>query len=156
MLFAPGLSGTEVVLTQRAANMRSHAGQVAFPGGKIDRTDTGPADAALREAEEEIGLDRCKVTPIGFLDAYLTGTGYRVVPLIARIDPDHALTLNPAEVTAAFEVPLTFLMEPANHMLKSRAFNGRNHAYYEMPFDGFRIWGVTAGIIRGLYERIYR
>lgn len=149
-------SGAKMLLTVRHDGLSAHAGQVAFPGGKIDPDDAGPAAAALREAEEEIGLTADKIETRGYMNAYLTGTGFRVVPVLARVAPDHELTLNPDEVSAAFEVPLEFLMQPDNHALKTRMRQGRLHYFYEMPFEGFYIWGITAGIIRGLYEQVYR
>ena len=134
----------------------SHAGQIAFPGGKIDPGDASPlAAAALREAQEEIGLEPRFIEPIGYLDLYLTFSGFRILPLVARVDPDYRLTINPAEVADAFEVPLAFLMEPDNHQRHSRDWKGIERHYYAMPFGERYIWGVTAGILRNLYERIY-
>ena len=104
-----------VLLTQRAAHLNDHAGQISFPGGKIDATDASPLDTALREAEEEIGLDREFVDPIGYLDLYATGFGFRILPTVARVRPGFKLRVNKAEVDDAFEVPLAFLMDPANH-----------------------------------------
>ena len=144
-----------MLLTLRTPHLTAPAGQIAFPGGKIDPTDASPIDAALREAEEEIGLDRSLVAPIGTLDPYLTGTGYRIVPVVAMVEPGHRLTLNPHEVDAAFEVPLRFLMTPDNHRHGSREIGGATRHFYEMPFGEHHIWGVTAGIIRGLYERVF-
>jgi 8-oxo-dGTP pyrophosphatase MutT (NUDIX family) len=144
-----------VLLTQRTPDMRSHSGQIAFPGGKIDPTDASPAAAALREAHEEIGLDDRFVEPIGYLDLYLTFSGFRILPLVARVDPDYRMTVNPAEVTEAFEVPLDFLMSPINHQRLKRDWKGIERQYYAMPFGERYIWGVTAGILRNLYERIY-
>lgn len=144
-----------VLLTMRTSHLAAHAGQIAFPGGKIDPTDPSPTAAALREAEEEIGLDRALVTPVGTLDPYLTGTGYRIVPVVAMVAPEHRLTLNPHEVVNAFEVPLAFLMSPGNHRRGSRELKGAVRSFYEMPFGEHYIWGVTAGIIRGLYERVF-
>ena len=144
-----------VLLTMRTPHLTTHAGQIAFPGGKIDPTDATPTEAALREAEEEIGLDRALVTTMGMLDPYLTGTGYRIVPVVAMVDPDHRLALNPHEVVNAFEVPLAFLMSPENHRRGSREFRGATRYFYEMPYGEHYIWGVTAGIIRGLYERVF-
>jgi 8-oxo-dGTP pyrophosphatase MutT (NUDIX family) len=144
-----------VLLTLRTADLTSHAGQIAFPGGKIDPNDETPRAAALREAQEEIGLDARLIDPIGYLDLYLTFSGFRILPLVARVDPDYRLTLNQAEVAEAFEVPLAFLMTPDNHLHKTRDWKGIMRNYYEMPYGERLIWGVTAGILRNLYERIY-
>jgi 8-oxo-dGTP pyrophosphatase MutT (NUDIX family) len=144
-----------VLLTQRTPDLSSHSGQIAFPGGKIDPEDESPLAAALREAEEEIGLDRSLIDPIGYLDLYLTFSGFRILPLLARVEPDYRLTLNPGEVADAFEVPLEFLMHPDNHQRHSREWRGIERHYYAMPFGDRYIWGVTAGILRNLYERIY-
>jgi len=144
-----------VLLTQRASHLADHPGQIAFPGGKIDAGDPSPLATALREAEEEIGLSAHFVTPIGFLDVYATSFGFRIVPVVARVAPGFSLDLNAAEVDEAFEVPLSFLMEPANHQRHSRDFSGITRTFYAMPFAERYIWGVTAGILHGLYERIF-
>jgi 8-oxo-dGTP pyrophosphatase MutT (NUDIX family) len=143
-----------VLLTQRAAHLNDHAGQISFPGGKIDATDATPLDAALREAEEEIGLSREFVEPIGYLDLYGTGFGFRILPTVARVRPGFRLRINKSEVEDAFEVPLAFLMDPANHQVHSKEFRGMERSYYAMPFAERYIWGATAGILRVLYERI--
>jgi len=143
-----------VLLTQRAAHLNDHAGQISFPGGKIDATDASPLDAALREAEEEIGLSREFVDPIGYLDLYATGFGFRILPTVARVKPGFKLRINEDEVDDAFEVPLAFLMNPANHQVHSKEFRGMERSYYAMPFEQRYIWGATAGILRVLYERI--
>lgn len=144
-----------VLLTLRTADLRSHSGQIAFPGGKIDPHDASPLDAALRETQEEIGLDRQFIDPIGYLHLYLTFSGFRVLPVVARVDPNYRLAINPAEVVEAFEVPLSFVMEPGNHQYLSRDWKGIERKYIAMPFGERYIWGVTAGILRNLYERIY-
>jgi 8-oxo-dGTP pyrophosphatase MutT (NUDIX family) len=144
-----------VLLTQRSAHLNDHAGQISFPGGKIDATDASPLDTALREAEEEIGLGREFVDPIGYLDLYGTSFGFRILPTVARVTPGFKLRVNHAEVDDAFEVPLSFLMDPANHQVHSREFRGVERSYYAMPFAEHYIWGATAGILRVLYERIY-
>ena len=143
-----------VLLTLRTAELASHAGQVAFPGGKIDPGDQSPAAAALREAEEETGLAPSLVEPIGYLDLYLTFSGFRILPTVARVMPDFTLVLNPREVTETFEVPLAFLMMPENHQRKTRDWNGIAREYYAIAFENRYIWGITAGILRNLYERV--
>lgn len=143
-----------VLLTQRSAHLNDHAGQISFPGGKIDATDASPLDTALREAEEEIGLSRQFVDPIGYLDLYGTSFGFRILPTVARVRPGFELRINRSEVDDAFEVPLAFLMDPANHQVHSREFRGMERSYYAMPFAERYIWGATAGILRVLYERI--
>jgi len=144
-----------VLLTLRTADLPNHSGQIAFPGGKIDATDASPLAAALREADEEIGLAPALIEPIGYLDLYLTFTGFRILPLVARVAPDYQLAINPSEVAEAFEVPLDFVMQPVNHQRHKRDWKGIERQYYAMPFGERYIWGVTAGILRNLYERIY-
>lgn len=142
-----------LLLTRRSAALSVHAGQIAFPGGRLDPGETA-LDAALREAQEEIGLNRAQATPIGYLDAYHSATGYRITPVVAVIDPAYVLTLNPAEVDEAFEAPLDFLLDPANHQLHAREWHGTVRYFYAMAQPDRLIWGVTAGIIRNLYERL--
>jgi 8-oxo-dGTP pyrophosphatase MutT (NUDIX family) len=144
-----------VLLTQRAQHLSNHAGQISFPGGKIDAGDDTPRTAALRETEEEIGLPRSQIEPLGYLDLYMTTLGYRIVPLVARLTPGFALTLNKTEVDDTFEVPLAFLMDPNNLKRHSRDWQGMTRHYYAIPFGERYIWGVTAGILRNLHERIY-
>ncbi|MDQ0394701.1 CoA pyrophosphatase [Labrys monachus] len=147
--------GPTVLFTQRSSALRNHSGQISFPGGRIDPADTGPLDAALREAEEEIGLARHLVQPIGYLDLYLSNSGYRIAPVVALADASMKLHLNPAEVSGIFECPLSFLMDQANHVAESREWRGAMRRYYAMPWQGYYIWGVTAGIVRVLYETVY-
>jgi 8-oxo-dGTP pyrophosphatase MutT (NUDIX family) len=144
-----------VLLTQRSAHLNDHAGQISFPGGKIDATDASPLDAALREACEEIGLGREFIDPIGYLDLYGTAFGFRILPTVARVRPGFTMRISEAEVDDAFEVPLAFLMNPANHQMHSKEFRGIERWYYAMPYEERYIWGATAGILRVLYERIY-
>ncbi len=144
-----------VLLTKRTEALHSHSGQIAFPGGRIDATDLSPEDAALRETEEEIGLDRGFIEVIGRLPDYATGSGYRVAPVLGVVRPGFLLTLNVDEVSDAFEVPLSFLMDAANHQRDSGIWQNRKRFFYRMPYDNWMIWGVTAGIIRTLYERHY-
>jgi 8-oxo-dGTP pyrophosphatase MutT (NUDIX family) len=144
-----------VLLTQRSAHLNDHAGQISFPGGKIDATDASPLDTALREAEEEIGLSREFIDPIGYLDLYGTSFGFRILPAVARIKPGFKLRINHSEVDDVFEVPLAFLMNPVNHQTHSKEFRGIERSYYAMPYEERYIWGATAGILRVLYERIY-
>lgn len=148
-------AGLQVVLTTRAAHLRKHAGQISFPGGGIDPDDPGPAEAALREAWEEIGLEPGQVDILGALPRYRTTSGFRIHPVVGRVDPGFTPRLNDAEVADIFEVPLRFLMDPANHRRDSRFWRGHMRHFYVMPFAERHIWGVTAGILRGLYERLY-
>jgi 8-oxo-dGTP pyrophosphatase MutT (NUDIX family) len=148
-------AGATLLLTKRNEHLSQHAGQIAFPGGKIDALDASPSAAALREAREEIGLEATSIRPLGYLDAYLSSTGYRIVPVVAAIEPGQVLRLNPGEVDEAFEVPLSVLMTPAHHERHSREWRGRTRHFYAISYEERYIWGVTAGIIRNLYERLY-
>lgn len=145
-----------VLLTLRSAHLPNHAGQIAFPGGKVDKTDADPVATALREAEEEVGLSRELVSPLGYLDTYLTRSAFRIAPVVALIRPDFGLTLNPGEVDEAFEVPLDFLMTPANHQRHTRVADGLTRIVHAMAYEQRFIWGATAGILRNMYERMYR
>jgi 8-oxo-dGTP pyrophosphatase MutT (NUDIX family) len=144
-----------LLLTERNRALRSHAGEIAFPGGRIDPDDSGAPAAALREAEEEIGLEPAFVEVLGVGPDYLSGSGYRIAPVFALVRPDFELRLNPDEVADAFEVPLSFLMDPRNHREGNRMWKGAVRRFFEMPYRGRHIWGVTAGILRILYERLY-
>jgi 8-oxo-dGTP pyrophosphatase MutT (NUDIX family) len=143
-----------VILTQRPDWLRSHAGQVAFPGGKIDADDANEIAAALREAEEEIALPPARVNVLGTADVYYTGSGYRITPVIGVIPADLVLTPNPQEVDSLFEVPLAFLLDPANLVKLTGIWQGAPRDYYEMNWQSRRIWGVTAGIIANLIRRL--
>lgn len=144
-----------IVLTRRAETLSSHKGQIAFPGGRVDADDPSPLATALRETEEEIGLSPRHVEPLGYLDAYQTGTGYRVIPVVGLVRPPFELTPNPAEVDAIFEVPLAFLMTPANHRRHSREIAGRVRHFAAMPYGEHYIWGATAGILLNLHARLF-
>jgi 8-oxo-dGTP pyrophosphatase MutT (NUDIX family) len=144
-----------VMLTLRTAQLQAHGGQVAFPGGKMDAMDADEIAAALREAEEETGLPPALVEPLGFLDGYLTGTNYRIVPVVAMVKPGFAIRPAVSEVEAVFEVPLRFLMSPENHLIHSRQWQGRTRRFYAMPFGERYIWGATAGMLKSLYDRLY-
>lgn len=143
-----------VILTQRPQWLRAHAGQVAFPGGKIDPTDVDVIDAALREAEEEIGLNRRDVMIAGPTHPYRSGSGYHITPVLGVIPPDLAFDPNPDEVEAWFEVPLDILFNPDNYERHQVDWNGKARRYYEMHWQGRRIWGVTADIIINLARRL--
>ncbi|WJH40418.1 CoA pyrophosphatase [Aliirhizobium terrae] len=145
----------KVILTQRTATLRKHSGQIAFPGGAVDPEDGSPERAAMREAEEEIGLDPRFVEPLARLPQYYAMTGFRITPVLAVVNRGFDLKLNPTEVDDAFEVPLSFLMNEANHQRGTRQFNGTERHFYLMPYENRNIWGITAGILRTLYERLY-
>jgi 8-oxo-dGTP pyrophosphatase MutT (NUDIX family) len=143
-----------VILTQRPTWLRSHAGQVAFPGGKVDDTDENSIFAALREAEEELNIPPARVEVIGVADTYYSGSGYSIAPVVGIIPPDLELRPNPQEVEDWFEVPLAFLLDPANSIKKEASWNGQQRSYYDMQWGERRIWGVTAGIIANLVRRL--
>ena len=143
-----------VILTQRPTWLRSHAGQVAFPGGKVDDTDENSIFAALREAEEELNIPPTRVEVIGVADTYYSGSGYSIAPVVGIIPPDLELQPNPQEVEDWFEVPLAFLLDPANSIKKEANWNGQQRSYYDMQWGERRIWGVTAGIIANLVRRL--
>ncbi|GHF23767.1 coenzyme A pyrophosphatase [Kordiimonas sediminis] len=141
-----------ILLTKRTEHLRKHAGQVSFPGGAADETDRDPVHTALREAEEEIGLDPSIVDIRGNLDQYRTGTGFVITPIVSIVQPDFTLTLEPNEVEAAFEVPLDFILDRTNHQLQTMFWRGRDRTYYTMPYGGFNIWGATAAMLVNLCD----
>jgi len=144
--------GLSIQLTQRTAHLKSHAGQIAFPGGRIDDADADEVAAALREAEEEIGLDRTYVEPVGRLDRYVTRTGFTVTPVVALVELGFTLTLNPNEVDDAFEVPLDFILDRKNRQTESYDFQGVTRYFYVFRYDQRNIWGATAGMLVNLAE----
>ena len=146
--------GFFILLTTRTSELKQHAGQVAFPGGRREPGDADMIACALRETEEEIGVPRHAVEVLGQLDPYLTITGYEVTPIVGAITAPLALRPDPAEVADIFEVPLAFLMDPANHRREERMFKGQKRAYYAMPYGKHYIWGATAGMILNLFEII--
>lgn len=151
----PRKSGPTALLTLRPDTMATHAGQVAFPGGKIDPVDVDEVAAALREAEEEVGVRPSDVDVLGRGAPYVTGTRFRITPVVGLLPSDFEPTPDPTEVADVFETPLDFLMNIANHQVGRAVYRGQERQFYEMPHGGFRIWGVTAGIIRKLYHTVY-
>lgn len=149
-------AGHTVLLTQRTAHLRDHAGQIAFPGGRVEAEDASPLHTALRETEEEIGLPRRQIDILGYLPEYRTGTGFRVTPVVALVRPPFELVLDPYEVADAFEVPLSFLLDQANHQRHSLHYRGALRHFFAMPYGDYFIWGATAGMIRALSERLAR
>lgn len=144
-----------LLLTERTAQLSAHAGQIAFPGGKIEATDAGPLEAALRETHEEIGLTAAYIDALGFLPPYSTATGFHITPAVALVRPGFTLTPDHAEVADVFEVPLAFLMDVNNHRIHSRIWRGRERHFYAMPYEHRYIWGATAGMIRSLQRRLF-
>ena len=143
-----------VILTKRQDSLRRHSGQIAFPGGKIDG-DEGAELAAIRETEEEIGLGRHFIDVIGPMPQIPVMSGFRITPVLATVRPGFLLKPNPDEVEHVFKVPLSFLMDRLNHEQGEWERDGEIRRFYVMPFEGWRIWGITAGIIRSVYERLY-
>ncbi len=143
-----------MLLTQRTAHLRDHAGQISFPGGRVEESDLSPLDTALRETEEEIGLARCHVEALGYLPEYRTGTGFRVTPVVALVTPPFEVKADPFEVAEVFEVPLGFLLNPENHQRHTLHYRGALRSYFAMPYNDYFIWGATAGMIRSLSQRL--
>ncbi|MDB5812323.1 MAG: hypothetical protein JWN94_4445 [Betaproteobacteria bacterium] len=150
----PREDDVHVLLTQRTAHLNSHPGQISFPGGRVEGGDQDRIETALREAEEEIGLTRAQVMVLGSLPDYDIPSGFRISPVIGWVEPPFTLTLDPYEVESAFEVPLSFLLDAANHEYRRYAFNGRERAYLAMPYKGRYIWGATAGMLQRLSQQL--
>ncbi|MGH8495234.1 MAG: NUDIX hydrolase [Gammaproteobacteria bacterium] len=146
--------GLRVILTERAAGLTRHPGQIAFPGGRVEAEDAGPLDTALRESEEEIGLPRSLVEPVGYLGIYPTVTGYAVLPVVALIRGSFEWRPDPREVTAVFDAPLDHLLDPAHHRKSTRRIGGVDVPVYEILFEQRRIWGATAAILVDFSRRI--
>ncbi|MES2354117.1 MAG: CoA pyrophosphatase [Pseudomonadota bacterium] len=143
--------GLTVLFTQRTSHLTDHAGQISFPGGRAEPEDATMEETALRETEEEIGLPRSYVTLLGHLPEYITRTGFRVTPVVGWAEPGFSLTLDSFEVDEVFEVPLAFLLNPANHQYKSMMWEGQERYFYAMPYQSRNIWGATASMLRSLY-----
>ena len=146
--------GLTAMFTRRTGHLLHHAGQISFPGGHMDPGDKTPEETALRETEEETGLDRRHVDIIGRLSQYVTRTGFSITPVVALVEPPFELNPDPNEVEEVFEVPLAFLLDPGNHQRHSREFEGRSREFYAMPYEGYFIWGATAGMLMDLYEAL--
>ncbi|MEQ8344320.1 MAG: CoA pyrophosphatase [Sneathiellaceae bacterium] len=144
----------QVLLTHRAKTLARHAGQIAFPGGRVDPEDIDLVACALRETEEEIGLPRDRIEVLGALDPYLTATGYVVAPIVGLVAPGFDLRLDQREVASSFEVPLDFLLDEGNHRQDSGHFQGRERHWWAIPYGEHYIWGATAGMLRNLRERL--
>ncbi len=144
--------GLTVLLTQRASHLKNHPGQISFPGGRMEATDTSPWEAALRETEEEIGLARDFVSLAGYLRDHFVISGYIVTPVVGFVRPGFELSLDATEVVEVFEVPLDFLLDPAHHVPRERHFGGHTFQSYEMPYEGRHIWGATAGMLLSFYR----
>ena len=139
-----------VLLTQRAAHLKEHSGQVSFPGGRVHAEDASPEATALREAREEIGLDPARVELLGRMPEYFTRTGFRITPVVAIVTPPLELLPDANEVEEIFEVPLAFLLDPANRQRQSRVWQGETRWFFAMPYERYYIWGATAGMLVNL------
>ena len=143
-----------MLFTRRAAHLKAHSGQVSFPGGRVADTDASAEATALRETREEIGLERGKIELLGRLPDYHTRTGFRITPVVGLVTPPLALTADANEVEEIFEVPLAFLLEPANHQRHSREWQGKQHWFFAIPHRNHYIWGATAGMLVNLYRHL--
>ena len=152
----PAPAGARLILTKRSSRLRHHPGQIAFPGGKMDGSDADAVDAALREAQEEIGLEPSNVDVLGELPIHETVSGFAVVPVLALIERGFVPNPEPGEVDEAFAVPLDRVTDPALFSIQSRRWRGRRRRYYAVPYGPYYIWGATARILRGLAERMAR
>ena len=148
-------AGLSVLFTLRTPHLSAHAGQVSFPGGRLEPGDADEAAAALRETAEEIGLRQDRIRLVGRLDTYVTRTGFRIYPLVGFVTPPLALVPDPQEVADVFEVPLDFLIDPANRRRESRLYQGRERFFWAIPYDGRYIWGATAGMVVNLSELLW-
>lgn len=146
--------GVTMLLTQRTDHLRDHAGQVSFPGGRVEAYDEGAVATALRETEEEIGVGPSHIEVVGELDLYETRTGFRITPVVGLVEPGFTLTLDEFEVAEVFEVPLSFVLDPANHQKRSLVWRGAERHFYLLPYGEREIWGATAGMIVNLYNRL--
>ena len=144
--------GMTVLLTQRTAHLSAHAGQIAFPGGRIEEQDSDAIAAALRETEEEVGVPRELISVIGRLDTYVTGTGFEITPIVGIVTPRYTLAIDPYEVAEAFEVPLSYVLDSRNHNRTERESAGRTRVFFVLPYQGRNIWGATAGMLVNLAE----
>ncbi len=146
--------GLTVLLTKRADHLHDHAGQISFPGGRVEASDKNAIDTALRETEEEVGIPRSMIEVVGQLEPYRTGTGFRISPVVGFVDPDYTLQIDKFEVAEVFEVPLDFVFDPANHERRSAVFKNVERHYYVLPYEDRNIWGATAGMLVGFYTRV--
>ncbi|MEM9300965.1 MAG: CoA pyrophosphatase [Pseudomonadota bacterium] len=152
----PAAGGLELILTRRTEKLRHHAGQISFPGGRVDASDAGRLDAALRETHEEIGLRPEQVEPLGCLAPVMTITGYAMVPFVGLVEPDSAIAASPHEVEEVFTAPLEFMLDEANHERRRRFFNGRMREFFVIQYGDYFVWGATAQVIVDLAARVRR